>query len=518
MNASTSRAESPVAASGTAGGTGELRQAPAAEPSLFELHAEGRVGYRVETPIAPVAPTGIEAHLLRDRVDWPCVSEIDVLRHFTRLSSLNFHIEKGMYPLGSCTMKYNPKLNEAAARLEGFAGLHPRAPAGDTQGALDLMRGLEAMLAAVTGMDATSLQPAAGAHGELTALMCIAAYHRSRGEDRRVVLTPDSSHGTNPASAALVKMEVRELRSDARGMLAPSVLEPALGPDVAALMLTNPNTVGLFEEDVLELTAMCHRHGVQVYCDGANMNALVGRARPGDMGFDVMHLNLHKTFSTPHGGGGPGAGPICVKRHLEPFLPVPRIAGEAGGLHLDWDRPGSIGSVHGWYGNFGVLVRAYAYLLSMGLEGLREISAGALLGANYLRVRLGEFMELAYDHPCMHEAVFTGSKLAKDTGVRTLDVAKRLLDKGFHAPTVYFPLIVPEALMIEPTESESLRSLDRFVSAMQEIHEEAHRDPETVKGAPHTTPISRPDEARAARSPVLTQFMLDPEPLAGHRG
>lgn len=498
----------------TASNTSEVldpRDAPAVEPFLHELHAEGRVGTRVPAPFAPDEPVAaMEDHLVRDALDWPCVAELDVMRHFTRLSSLNFHIEKGMYPLGSCTMKYNPKINEAVARFEGFAGLNPRAPMEDCQGALDLYLQLEQVLAEITGFAATSLQPAAGAHGELTALLCIAAYHRSRGEGetRTKVLTPDSAHGTNPASAALVRYQVVELPSDERGMLSPATLERFLGDDVAALMLTNPNTLGLFEADILEVTRLCHQHGVQVYCDGANMNALVGRARPGDMGFDVMHLNLHKTFSTPHGGGGPGAGPICVAAHLEPFLPAPRLGyDEDGDLRLDFDRPRSIGSVHGWYGNFGVLVRAYAYILSMGVEGLRGISEGAVLGANYLRKRLGEFMQIGYDEPCMHEAVFTGDVLKAETGITTLDVAKRLLDLGFHAPTVYFPLIVHEALMIEPTESESRESLDRFVEAMRQIHREARESPELVRGAPHTTPIRRPDEATAARRPILTYAM-----------
>jgi glycine dehydrogenase subunit 2 len=450
----------------------------------------------------------MEEHLRRKKVDWPELSELDAVRHFTQLSSLNFHIEKGMYPLGSCTMKYNPKVNEATARLPGFAALHPRVAVEDCQGALQLYAELERLLADLTGMAATSLQPAAGAHGELTSLMCIAAYFRSRGETRTKVLTPDSAHGTNPASAALVNFQVVELPSDKRGMLAPETLEAALADDVAALMLTNPNTLGIFEADILKLTELCHQRGVQVYCDGANMNALVGQARPGDMGFDVMHLNLHKTFSTPHGGGGPGAGPICVAAHLEPFLPNPRVEKTMDGT-WNWvaQREQAIGSIHGWYGNFGVLVRAYTYLLACGLEGLQGISQDAVLSANYLRKKLSRFMTIGVDQPCMHEAVFTGDPLADKTGVTTMDLAKRLLDLGFHAPTVYFPLVVHQALMIEPTESESRETLDKFVAAMEQIHREAKEDPEKVKGAPHSTVIGRPDEAMAARKPILTYSM-----------
>jgi glycine dehydrogenase subunit 2 len=396
-------------------------------------------------------------------------------------------------------MKYNPKVNEQMARLGGFAGLHPFTPAEAVQGALGLMHELAEMLGEIAGMDAVTLQPAAGAQGELTGVLLMRAYHQSRGDlQRRRVLIPDSAHGTNPATVALAGFEVSELKSNEAGRLSVKALREALDDRVAGLMLTNPNTLGVFESAILEISELVHEAGGLMYMDGANLNALTGVARPGDMGYDIVHFNLHKTFSTPHGGGGPGAGPVAVMSHLEPFLPMPTVKSEGGALSLDWDRPQSIGRVHGFYGNFGVLVRAYTYIRMLGQSGLREMAEAAVLNNAYLSARLEDHFPLPYGRG-MHESVFSGTELKKKTGVKTLDVAKRLLDYGFHAPTVYFPLIVAEALMTEPTETETKEELDRYADALISIAAEAESDPEIVTGAPHETPVRRLDEGRAGR-------------------
>ena len=429
----------------------------------------------------------------------PEVSEPVVVRHFTNLSVLNHHVDKDFYPLGSCTMKYNPKINDRMAALPGFAYLHPMAPEASIQGALALMWELERALAEITGLPAVSLQPAAGAQGELTAMLIARAYHRSRGDEERVeVVIPDSAHGTNPASVAMAGMKAVEVKSNAEGRLDLEALEAVLGPRTAAMMLTNPNTVGIFERRIDEIAKRVHAAGGLMYLDGANMNALVGLVRPGDMGFDMMHLNLHKTFSTPHGGGGPGAGPVAVRSDLAPFLPAPTLVRDGDAYRLEENRPLTVGRMHGFAGNFLVLVRALAYIRSLGAAGLAEVSHQAILNANYLLARLKGTYAVKYPGPCMHEFVLSAVKQKKQ-GARAADISKRLLDFGFHAPTTYFPLIVEEALMIEPTETEPLGTLDRFVDVMIEIAEEIERDPEKVRNAPHTTPVIRPDEARAAR-------------------
>ncbi|MBE0416249.1 MAG: aminomethyl-transferring glycine dehydrogenase subunit GcvPB [Coriobacteriia bacterium] len=433
----------------------------------------------------------------------PHVTEVEIARHYAHLASMNFGVDSGSYPLGSCTMKYNPRVNEDAARLEGFSGLHPYQPESTTHGALELMVGLADALAEVSGLPGVTLQPAAGAHGELTALMCFRAYHVDCGDARSRVIIPDSAHGTNPATVAMCGYQVTTVPSDADGGVDMDVLRSVLDTDVAALMLTNPNTLGLFDSNILEITEAVHAVGALAYCDGANLNAIMGISRPADMGFDALHINLHKTFSTPHGGGGPGAGPVCVTEALAPYLPGPVPFRREDGSYGFAQPASSIGRVRSFYGNFGILVRAYAYVRALGGEGLREVSEQAVLSANYLKERLREAYDLPYDRTCMHEFVLSGSRQKREYGVRTFDIAKRLLDHGFHPPTVYFPLIVEEALMIEPTETESLEELDRFADAMIAIAEEASRDPELVKGAPYTTPVRRLDEAGAARNPDL---------------
>jgi glycine dehydrogenase subunit 2 len=479
------------------------------EPLVFELSRPGRTGWSLPALDVPeVDPASVlPREALRDDCPGlPELSEVEVVRHFTRLSTWNAAVDLGLYPLGSCTMKYNPKLNEKVARLPGFAGAHPLQPVELSQGILELCWRLERGLAEITGMDRVSLQPAAGAQGELAGVMMIRAYHESRGEPRRKVLIPDTAHGTNPASAALNGFEVIAVPSGADGVLHPEAVAPLMGPDVAGLMLTNPNTLGLFEDHIVRICEIVHAGGGLVYGDGANLNALLGIARPGDLGLDVMHLNLHKTFSTPHGGGGPGSGPVAVKNVLAPYLPVPvvrrREASEGGGFCLDYEFPLSIGRLHGNHGNVGMHVRAWTYLRSLGPDGLRRCAEMAVLNANYLKARLAGAFHLPYDRPVMHECVFSDRSLAEN-GVTTLDVAKRLIDHGYHPPTVYFPLVVHGALMIEPTESESLEGLDRFAETLLAIAREAHDDPETVKSAPHHTRLSRLDETRAARRPVL---------------
>jgi len=433
----------------------------------------------------------------------PNVTEIEIMRHYTHLASMNFGVDSGMYPLGSCTMKYNPRINEDAVRLPGFAGLHPYQPEETVQGALELMSGLSDALAAISGLPGVCLQPAAGAHGELAALMVFRAALTARGDARKKVIIPDTAHGTNPASVAMCGWETVTIASNEQGGVDLDALRAALDTDVAAFMLTNPNTVGLFDPNIVEITEAVHAVGAFAYCDGANLNAIMGKARPGDMGFDAMHINLHKTFSTPHGGGGPGAGPICVTEELASFLPGPLAVEFAeGGFGLGWPED-SIGRVRAGYGNFGVLVRAYAYIRALGAEGLTEVAEQAVLSANYLKSKLEDTFEVPYGRTCMHEFVMSGARQKREYGVRTLDMAKRLLDYGFHPPTVYFPMLVEEGMMIEPTETEPLEALDAFVAVMIAIAEESATDPELVRGAPYTTPVRRLDEAGAARNPNL---------------
>ena len=477
------------------------------EPLLMEMSVPGRKAYSLpacdvpETPLSELIP----AAMLRDEaLALPELSEVDVVRHFTRLSQKNYAVDSGFYPLGSCTMKYNPKMNEDAAALEGFTGVHPLAPESATQGCLQLMYDMDRFLCALTGMDRMTLQPAAGAHGELTGLMLIHAYHASRGDTARdTIIIPDSAHGTNPASSTAAGFRVREVKSDADGNIDLDALRGLMDNRVAGLMLTNPNTLGLFDPHIREICDIIHGAGGLAYYDGANLNAVVGICRPGDMGFDVVHVNLHKTFATPHGGGGPGSGPVGVKKFLEPFLPAPLVTCTDGRYSLDSDRPQSIGRMRSFHGNFGVIVRAYAYILSMGAEGLPEVARAAVLGANYVRARLQDVYELPYKRSCMHEVVLSGERQKKQ-GASTLDIAKRLIDYGYHPPTVYFPLIVHEALMIEPTETESKETLDAFIEAMRQIAQEAGENPAPLLEAPHGTPVTRLDEARAAREPVLT--------------
>lgn len=473
---------------------------------IFELSKPGRVAYSLpecdvpETDAASLIPES----LIRSKpAELPEVYEVDVIRHYTELSRRNFGIDNGFYPLGSCTMKYNPKINEDVARFAGFAKIHPYQPEESIQGALELLYTLQNDLAALTGMDQVTLQPAAGAHGEWTGLMLIRAYHESRGEKRTKVIVPDSSHGTNPASATVAGYDTITIKSNERGMVDLDALRAVVGDDTAALMLTNPSTLGLFEEQIVEIAEIVHEAGGLLYYDGANSNAIMGITRPGDMGFDVVHLNLHKTMSTPHGGGGPGAGPVGVKSLLIPFLPKPIVSKrEDGTFYWDYDRPQSIGRVKAFYGNFGILVRAYTYIRTYGPEGLRRVSELAVLNANYMMHRLAPYYEVAYPGLCKHEFVLSGKKL-KEYGVRTLDVAKRLLDFGYHPPTIYFPLNVEECIMIEPTETESKETMDGFIDTMIQIAKEAETTPEVVIGAPYTTIVKRLDETTAARKPVL---------------
>ncbi|HSE97474.1 MAG TPA: aminomethyl-transferring glycine dehydrogenase subunit GcvPB [Blastocatellia bacterium] len=477
------------------------------EGLLFEESRPGRIGYSIPALDVPEKPGEemIDRSLLRDDdLDGlPELSEVDVIRHFTRLSTWNYGVDTGMYPLGSCTMKYNPRINERVARIEGFANLHPLTPAPFAQGAIEVIRRLEECLAAITGLDAVTLQPAAGAQGELTGIMMIRAALTDRGNPRKKVLIPDSAHGTNPASAFISGYTVETVPSNAEGGTDLEALRRMMNEDVAALMLTNPNTLGKFEQNIEEVCRIVHEGGGFVYMDGANMNALVGIARPGRFGIDVMHLNLHKTFSTPHGGGGPGAGPVAVTRELEPYLPFPRVASTADGrLTLDFNRPKSVGRVRAYFGNFGVLVRALAYILTHGETGLREATETAVLNANYIAHHLKETYEIAYPGPLMHEVVFSDRRQLKH-GVKNADIAKRLIDYGFYPPTMSFPLIVQGAIMVEPTETESREELDLFIEAMRSIDEEAASDPEILKGAPYTTKVGRLDEVGAARKPVL---------------
>jgi len=469
------------------------------EPLIFELGKPGRHGVSVPDLDVPQAPVPDE--LVREELPLPEVSEIDVIRHFTRLSQLNHAVDIDMYPLGSCTMKYNPKINEVVARLPGFAQIHPLQDPRTVQGALELMYRLQCYLAEIAGFDAVTLQPAAGAHGELTGILIARAYFDSIGDHgRTTVLIPDSAHGTNPATAAMAGFKVVEVKSDKRGNVDIDELRRLAGPDTAALMITNPNTLGLWDEHIDEIVEIIHGVGGLVYNDGANFNAILGIARPGDLGVDIMHFNLHKTFSTPHGGGGPGSGPVGVKAHLARFLPGPVVArNEGSDPEYTWAWPeASIGKIHSFHGNFGMHVRAYTYIRMHGSEGLRQVSEDAVLAANYLLARLRQAYDLPYDRTCMHEFVLSATR-QKQRGVRAMDIAKRLLDFGFHPPTVYFPLIVPEALMIEPTETESIETLDAFATAMLQIADEVEREPEHVQHAPHRTFYKRLDEVRANR-------------------
>ena len=473
---------------------------------IFEVSREGRTGYNLPTPTVPEVDLEslLPATMIRKEVaELPEVSELDVVRHYTALSTRNHGVDSGFYPLGSCTMKYNPKVNEDMARLPGFAHIHPLQPVETIQGALELMVDLQEQLAEITGMDEVTLQPAAGAHGEWTGLMLIKAFHERNGDTARTkVLVPDSAHGTNPASAVVAGFETVTVKSDERGLVDLDDLKSKVGADTAALMLTNPNTLGLFEADILEISKVVHEAGGKLYYDGANSNAILGIARPGDMGFAVVHLNLHKTFTGPHGGGGPGSGPVGVKRDLIPFLPTPIVTKTDKGFGLDYDRPHSIGRIKPFYGNFGINVRAYSYIKTMGAEGLTRVSREAVLNANYMFARLKETFDVPYDTYCKHEFVLSG-KRQKALGVRTLDIAKRLLDFGYHPPTIYFPLNVEECIMVEPTETESKETLDAFCDAMLQIAKEAEENPEIVQTAPHTTVVKRMDETLAARKPVL---------------
>lgn len=447
--------------------------------------------------------TFLDKNFVREgEIGLPSVSELEAMRHYKELSDLNFCIEKGFYPLGSCTMKYNPKVNELLAGLEGFINLHPLSEDEDCQGALELMFKLQEALKKITGMDAVTLQPAAGAHGELTGMMVIKKYFEVKGEIRKKVIIPDSAHGTNPASAHLCGFDVVPVKSNEKGQVDVEALKELLDRDVAAIMMTNPNTLGIYEENVLEISKLMHENGSLLYYDGANFNAIMGHTNPKLMGFDVVHLNLHKTFSTPHGGGGPGAGPVCVVEKLKDYLPVPTVAFDGENYYRNYNLKNSVGSVKGFYGNFGVLVRAYAYILMMG-DNLKEASENAVLNANYLKEKLKGAYLLPYDEPCMHEFVLSGEKQKHENGVSTLNIAKALMDENTHPPTVYFPLIVHEAIMIEPTESETKQVLDEFVDAMLKIAKVAKTNPEVVISAPHTTPVKRLDETLAARHPDL---------------
>ena len=483
-----------------------VAQKSALEPLIFERSKAGRRGYQLPALDVPEQPLDalLPASLLRDEIANEVeVSEVDVIRHFTRLSKLNVSIDAGLYPLGSCTMKHNPRINEEIARTPGFAHSHPLQAEHQVQGNLELLWHLEQTLKEIFGMPRVTLQPVAGAHGELTGILMVHKALSKSGNARKYILIPDSAHGTNPASAAFAGYEIKELKSNSRGTVDLSTLEAAVTEDVAALMVTVPNTLGVFESEIKAMADILHAKGAYLYCDGANLNSFVGIARPGDMGIDVIHSNLHKTFSTPHGGGGPGAGPVGVSERLVPFLPTPTIEKrEDGTYYCDFSHPDSIGRMRAFHGNFNVLVRALTYMRSMGPTGLRRIAQLAVLNANYIRARLRKHYHLPYDAPSLHEVVFS-DKLQTPKDVHTLDIAKRLMDYGFHPPTIYFPLIVSGALMIEPTESEPKEELDAFCDAMIAIAREAEERPELVRSAPHTTPVRRLDEARAARQPVL---------------
>ncbi|MEW9672795.1 aminomethyl-transferring glycine dehydrogenase subunit GcvPB [Ammoniphilus sp. 3BR4] len=478
---------------------------------IFEISKSGRSAYSLpgcdvpEVDITSVLP---QQFIRETPAELPEVSELELVRHYTELSRRNHGIDNGFYPLGSCTMKYNPKINEDVARYAGFAKIHPYQAEETMQGALKVMYDLQTELAEITGMDEVTLQPAAGAQGEWTALMMIRAYHESRGENRTKVIVPDTAHGTNPASASVAGLDTVTISSDENGLVNVEELRKAVGPDTAALMLTNPNTLGLFEENILQIAEIVHEAGGLLYYDGANANAILGIARPGDMGFDVVHLNLHKTFTGPHGGGGPGSGPIGCKKELAPFIPRPQVVKEGEQYRLNYDIPQSIGRVKGFYGNFGINLRAFVYIRSNGPEGLLRVSQEAVLNANYMMRKLAPYYDLPYDRICKHEFVLSGRR-QKKLGVRTLDIAKRLLDFGYHPPTIYFPLIVEECMMFEPTETESKETIDEFIEVMIQIAKEAEENPSVVQEAPHHTAVTRLDEVTAARKPVLRYKKAD---------
>jgi len=475
------------------------------EPLVFEQGSPGRTAYSLPPSDVPErkAEALIPKRLLRDGIPGlPELSEVDVMRHFTRISQWNYCVDLGFYPLGSCTMKYNPRINEDMARVPGFAKAHPYQPEELSQGALQLMWELEQYLADVSGLDRVTLQPSAGAHGELTGLMMIRAYHASRGNPRSKVLIPNSAHGTNPATSALCGYRVVPVKEGPRGVVEPKAVAEVMDEEVAAIMVTNPNTLGLFEEHIVEVAKIVHAKGGQVYCDGANLNSVMGVSRPGDWGVDVIQINLHKTFSQPHGGGGPGAGPVALKKHLAPFMPVPTVEKQGNRFLLDYKRPKSIGKVRAFYASFGVMVRSYTYIRSMGPAGLRRAAEVAVLNANYILSQLRGVYHLPYDRHCMHECVFTDALQARHD-IHTLDIAKRLIDYGFHPPTIYFPLIVKGALMIEPTETESKETIDQFVAAMKRIAQEAQENPELLRLAPHNPRVTRMNETKAAREPKL---------------
>ena len=473
------------------------------EPLLWEKGKQGRTAFSMPDQDVPEACIEIDKDLLGDGPDFPDLSEVDVVRHYTRLSSWNFGIDTGMYPLGSCTMKYNPKINEKMAATPGIATSHPLLAPELSQGTLQIMFELQTFLARVTGMDAVSLQPAAGAQGEMTGMLMFAAWFRKKGEKRTKILIPDTAHGTNPSSAALCGFKPVQLKSGPDGVLDPENVAELMDEKTVGIMLTNPNTLGLFEESIRQITAIVHAKGGLVYGDGANMNAVMGMVDFKRCGIDIMHLNLHKTFSTPHGGGGPGAGPICVVSELEPFLPTPRTVKQDNSYHLAETSPDSIGRLHAFFGNFGVLLKAYSYILSMGAENLKKASQLAVLNANYVRESLRDVLHLAYDKPCMHECVFS-DKLQHKYKITTLDMAKRLIDHGYHPPTIYFPLVVPGAIMIEPTETENKDDIDQFIAVFKDVIREAREDGERLRQAPTRTKIRRLDETQAARKPCLT--------------
>ncbi len=496
-----------------------MNQQDEAVLTIFEKSKHGRraaVLPAAEVPEPPLEEL-IPPNLLRDEpARLPEVAEPEIVRHYNRLSRRNFDLDTGFYPLGSCTMKHNPRLNERVAALPGHARLHPAQDPKRAQGALELMWLLQESLAEICGLPHVSLQPSAGSHGELAGLLLTRAFHADRGEARTKVLAPDTSHGTNPASVTMAGYEIVKVATDWRGGVEMDDLRAKVDDEVACLMLTNPNTLGLFDENIAEMAAMIHAVGGTLYYDGANLNAVMGQSRPGDMGFDIVHVNLHKSFSQPHGGGGPGAGPIAVSERIEPFLPRPQVVrresgnGSGPSFDLDRERPKSIGRLRGFQGNFGVFVRSYAYILSLGADGLAEASETAVLNANYLKARLaegraGKYTPIAFDRHCMHEFVLSGKPMKRELGIATLDLAKRLLDFGFHPPTVYFPLLVEEALMIEPTETETKESLDAFADVIEQILAEAETDPEKAKQAPYTTPVRRLDEVKATRKPVVRQ-------------
>ncbi|ASN05255.1 aminomethyl-transferring glycine dehydrogenase subunit GcvPB [Virgibacillus necropolis] len=478
-------------------------------PIIFERSKEGRTSYSLpdlDVPELDINEGLDDAYVRKNAPDLPEVSELEIMRHYTGLSRRNYGVDSGFYPLGSCTMKYNPKINEDVARMDGFSHIHPYQDPKTVQGAMEMLYDLQTSLKEITGMHEVSLQPAAGAQGEWTGLMMIRAFHEANGDTERTkVIVPDSAHGTNPASATVAGFDAVTVKSNEKGIVDLEDLKRVVGKDTAALMLTNPNTLGLFETEILDMAKIVHEAGGKLYYDGANLNAIMGYTRPGDMGFDVVHLNLHKTFTGPHGGGGPGSGPVGVSKELEPYLPKPLLVKGADGYEFEYDRPNSIGRVKPYYGNFGINLRAYTYIRTMGAEGLKKVSEYAVLNANYMMRKLEKKFDLPYQQHCKHEFVLSG-KRQKKLGVRTLDIAKRLLDYGYHPPTIYFPLNVEEGMMVEPTETESKETLDGFIDTMVAIAEEVKNDPEKVQEAPHTTIVKRMDETTAARKPILRYY------------